>query len=100
MQPKAKRKAEIMSEAKLSKADLRQFTGSEQWYQHGINRTVLFTTAQNTSVTKAALTGLVWLSCLSSAARDFGHHRVEHVRHRWRLAPRVDLVEGRGQTAN
>ena len=25
-----------MSEAKLSKADLRQFTGSEQWYRHGL----------------------------------------------------------------
>ena len=27
----------------LSKADLTQFTGSEQWYRHGINRKVLFT---------------------------------------------------------
>ena len=32
-----------MSEAKLSDADLRQFTGSENWYRHGLNRTVLFT---------------------------------------------------------
>lgn len=29
--------------ARLSKADLRQFTGTEQWYRHGINRNVLFT---------------------------------------------------------
>ena len=28
---------------KLSKAHLRQFTGSENWYRHGINRNVLFT---------------------------------------------------------
>ena len=28
---------------KLTKADLAQFTGSEQWYRHGINRDVLFT---------------------------------------------------------
>jgi len=27
----------------LSKADLAQFTGSEQWYRHSINRRVLFT---------------------------------------------------------
>ena len=27
----------------LNKADLAQFTGSEQWYRHGINRAVLFT---------------------------------------------------------
>lgn len=33
-----------MSEtAKLSDADLRQFTGSEHWYRHGLNRQVLFT---------------------------------------------------------
>jgi hypothetical protein len=29
--------------AKLTKEDLRQFTGSEQWYRHGINRKVTFT---------------------------------------------------------
>jgi uncharacterized protein DUF6876 len=28
---------------KLTEADLRQFTGSENWYRHGINRNVLFT---------------------------------------------------------
>jgi len=27
----------------LNAADLAQFTGSEQWYRHGINRKVLFT---------------------------------------------------------
>ena len=27
----------------LIKDELRQFTGSEQWYRHGINRSVLFT---------------------------------------------------------
>jgi prepilin-type processing-associated H-X9-DG protein len=32
-----------MSEARLSEADLRQFTGSDQWYRHGLNRNVLFT---------------------------------------------------------
>jgi hypothetical protein len=29
--------------SKLTEADLRQFTGSENWYRHGINRNVLFT---------------------------------------------------------
>ena len=29
--------------AKLSESDLMQFTGTEQWYRHGINRKVLFT---------------------------------------------------------
>lgn len=29
--------------AKLSEAELRQFTGSEHWYRHALNRNVLFT---------------------------------------------------------
>ena len=29
--------------AKLSETDLRQFTGTENWYRHGINRNVTFT---------------------------------------------------------
>jgi hypothetical protein len=29
--------------AKLTAADLSQFTGPENWYRHGINRNVLFT---------------------------------------------------------
>jgi hypothetical protein len=32
-----------MSESKLSEADLAHFTGSENWYRHGIARDVLFT---------------------------------------------------------
>jgi hypothetical protein len=29
--------------ARLSERDLSQFTGSENWYRHGINRNILFT---------------------------------------------------------
>jgi prepilin-type processing-associated H-X9-DG protein len=32
-----------MTHAKLTEADLRQFTGTEHWYRHGLNRNVLFT---------------------------------------------------------
>jgi len=32
-----------MSEGKLTEADLRHFTGSENLYRHGLNREVLFT---------------------------------------------------------
>jgi Family of unknown function (DUF6876) len=32
-----------MSEKTLSEADLRQFTGSEHWYRHGLVRSILFT---------------------------------------------------------
>jgi hypothetical protein len=32
-----------MSDKKLSEADLRQFTGSEHWYRHGLVRGILYT---------------------------------------------------------
>ena len=32
-----------MTKKTLSKSDLAQFTGSENWYRHGINRNVLYT---------------------------------------------------------
>lgn len=32
-----------MADHKLSEADLRQFTGSEHWYRHALNRNVLYT---------------------------------------------------------
>jgi hypothetical protein len=40
---KPKGKAGTMSETRLSEADLRHFTGSENWYRHGLNCDVLFT---------------------------------------------------------
>jgi hypothetical protein len=43
--------------ATLSEVQLRQFTGSENWYRHGINRAVLLPTAQSSLPTRAALTG-------------------------------------------
>jgi hypothetical protein len=33
----------MTTEPKLDQADLRQFTGSEHWYRHPINREVLYT---------------------------------------------------------
>jgi len=33
----------MTSTSKLTAFNLRQFTGSENWYRHGINRNVLFT---------------------------------------------------------
>lgn len=32
-----------MTTKTYTRADLRQFTGSENWYRHGLNRAVLFT---------------------------------------------------------
>ena len=33
----------MTTQTKLTKSDLDQFTGSENWYRHGINRNILFT---------------------------------------------------------
>jgi hypothetical protein len=33
----------VTKQTKLTKSDLDQFTGSENWYRHGINRNILFT---------------------------------------------------------
>ena len=42
----------------FTKADLPQFTGSEHWYRHGLNRNVLFTDgAKYLADHGAALTG-------------------------------------------
>src|ERR1700693_59860 len=38
-----KRKRHIMTTKTLSKSDLAQFTGSDNWYRHSINRNVLYT---------------------------------------------------------
>jgi prepilin-type processing-associated H-X9-DG protein len=32
-----------MTQKTLSKSDLRQFTGTDQWYRHGLARNVLYT---------------------------------------------------------
>jgi prepilin-type processing-associated H-X9-DG protein len=42
MQPETEKETKKMKHT-LSKADLRQFTGSEHWYRHGLARNVLFT---------------------------------------------------------
>jgi Family of unknown function (DUF6876) len=43
-EPHAQReRRQTMSDKKLSEADLRQFTGSEHWYRHGLARSILYT---------------------------------------------------------
>jgi hypothetical protein len=40
---KKERKPAMSEQTPLTKADLHQFTGSEHWYRHGLNRNVVFT---------------------------------------------------------
>ena len=39
----SRKEANTMTTKTLSKSDLAQFTGSDNWYRHGINRNVLYT---------------------------------------------------------
>jgi hypothetical protein len=39
----SRNEAHIMTTKTLSSSDLAQFTGSDNWYRHGINRNVLYT---------------------------------------------------------
>ena len=47
-----------MSQKTLNKSDLAQFTGSEQWYRHGLVRSILFTDGAKYVADKA---GAYWL---------------------------------------
>jgi hypothetical protein len=47
-----------MNEPKLTHAELAQFTGSEQWYRHGLVRNILFTEGAKYLADKA---GAYWL---------------------------------------
>jgi hypothetical protein len=53
----------------LNKSDLVQFTGSESWYRHGINRAVLFTDGAKYVADQA---GAYWL--LDEIATFQPHH--------------------------
>ena len=47
-----------MTEHKLTRADLAQFTGSENWYRHGLVRNILFTDGAKFVADRA---GAYWL---------------------------------------
>jgi hypothetical protein len=52
--------------AKLSPADLRQFTGTENYYRHALNPKILFTDGAKYVADRVALTG----SSISSHSRN------------------------------
>ena len=48
----------MTNKSRLTAADLRQFTGTEHWYRHGLNRAVLYTDGANYL---AEMGGAYWL---------------------------------------
>src|SRR5471032_2768997 len=71
----------------LNKADLAQFTGSEQWYRHGINRKVLFTDGAKFVADQA---GAYWLLDEIAIIQPHNAHVAAEVFQVWRLAVNAD----------
>src|ERR1022692_2948385 len=59
-----KRKRHIMTTKTLSKSELAQFTGSDNWYRHTINRNVLYADRKSTRLNSSHLVISYAVFCL------------------------------------
>ena len=75
----------------LSEADLAQFTGSEQWYRHGINRSVLFTDGAKYV---ADTGGAYWLLDEIALAQRHNKRVAGEEFQLWKLAVNLDQHKG------
>jgi hypothetical protein len=71
----------------LNKSDLAQFTGSESWYRHGINRAVLFTDGAKYVADQA---GAYWLLDEIAIIQPHDARVAAEEFQVWRLAVNVD----------
>jgi len=71
----------------LSKADLRQFTGSEHWYRHGLNRNVLFTDGAKYVADTA---GAYWLLDEIALVQSFNKRVAAEAFQIWKLVVHPD----------
>jgi hypothetical protein len=71
----------------LSQADLRQFTGSEQWYRHAINRKVLYTDGARYVAVNG---GAYWLLDEIALAQFDGRPSAREEFQVWTLGVRAD----------
>jgi hypothetical protein len=73
--------------ATLSESQLRQFTGSENWYRHGINRAVLFTDGAKFLADQG---GAYWLLDIIAIAQqhDLGDHLKAAIRYHFKTGHR------------
>jgi hypothetical protein len=77
----------MTAEAKLTPSDLNQFTGSENWYRHSLNRKVLFTDGAKFLADRA---GAYWLLDEIALIQPFDR-RVGATRFQvWKLTVRPD----------
>ncbi len=71
----------------LTASDLRQFTGSENWYRHGINRSVLFTDGAKYLADQARAYWLI--DDIALAQRYVKRVAAEEFQH-WKLTVKAD----------
>lgn len=71
----------------LNKTDLAQFTGSEQWYRHGINRKVLFTDGAKFVADQA---GAYWLLDEIALVQPYDKRVAAEEFQVWKLAVKAD----------
>jgi hypothetical protein len=82
-----KRKGHPMSETKLTRAELAQFTGSEQWHRHGLVRSMLFTDGAKYVADKA---GGHWLLDEIALAQRFEKSVAAEEFQLWKLTLKPD----------
>lgn len=76
-----------MTTPKLTKEDLAQFTGTETWYRHGINRKVLFTEGAKFLADRA---GAYWLLDEIAVIQPHDKRVAAEEFQVWKLAVRPD----------
>jgi hypothetical protein len=77
----------MTNQAKLTKSDLNQFTGSENWYRHGINRNILFTDGAKFVADQA---GAYWLLDEIAIIQRHNKRVASEEFQFWKLAVRPD----------
>ena len=77
----------MTKQAKLTQSDLDQFTGSENWHRHGINRNVLFTDGAKFLADQA---GAYWLLDEIAIIQRYEKRVAAEEFQVWKLAVRPD----------
>ena len=73
--------------ATLTTSQLRQFTGSENWYRHGINRSVLYTDGAQFLAERG---GAYWLLDIIAIAQQHEPRVAQEEFQVWKLLVRAD----------
>ena len=76
--------------ATLTESQLRQFTGSENWYRHGINRSVLYTDGAQFLAEQG---GAYWLLDIIAIAQQHESRVAQEEFQVWKLKVSADPVQ-------